>query len=48
MPPDLDGDKLLIADNSRLVAHKNAVCIALAHTHIGNVLMGTLANGLIS
>lgn len=37
MQPDLDGDKLLIADNSRLVAHKSEFALH-SHTHTGNVL----------
>lgn len=37
MQPDLDGDKLLIADNSRLVAHKSEFALH-PRTHTGNVL----------
>jgi len=37
MQPDLDGDKLLIADYSRLVAHKSEFALH-SHTHTGNVL----------
>lgn len=37
MQPDLDDDKLLIADNSRLVAHKSEFALH-SRTHTGNVL----------